>query len=204
MYSIYKLKPQFQAILRPVCKQLAKAGVTANQVTISALVLSALAGASIALQPDADWPLLSLPLVLVLRMALNAIDGMLAREYHMASRLGAVLNEMGDVISDAVLYLPLAFVPGVPIWGVYAVVLLGTMSEMIGVVAVQISGQRRYDGPFGKSDRAFAFGALAVLIGGGVPVQPWIAWFLGFAVVLSIWTVLNRGAKALEEEGRAC
>ncbi len=204
MSGIYKLKPQFQALLRPVCNQLAKAGVTANQVTILALVLSALAGVSIALQPGAIWPLLSLPLVLVLRMALNAVDGMLAREHHMESRLGAVLNEMGDVISDAVLYLPLAFIPGVPLWGVYGVVLLGTMSEMIGVVSVQIGGQRRYDGPFGKSDRAVAFGLLAILIGVGVPLQPWVAWFLGVAVLLSIWTLLNRGAKALQEEAGAC
>ena len=155
------------------------------------------------MQPNAILPLLSLPLVLFLRLALNAIDGMLAREFHMASRLGAVLNEMGDVISDAVLYLPMALVPGVPIWGVFAVVLLGTMSEMIAIVAIQIGGQRRYDGPFGKSDRAFAFGLLAVLIGAGIPFQSWVAWYLGAAAALSVWTLLNRGAKALKEESKA-
>jgi len=36
-------------------------------------------------------------------MALNAIDGMLAREHHMQSKLGAILNELGDVVSDTVL-----------------------------------------------------------------------------------------------------
>ena len=40
-------------------------------------------------------------------MALNAIDGMLAREFNQKSRLGGYLNEITDVVSDAALYLPL-------------------------------------------------------------------------------------------------
>lgn len=45
-------------------------------------------------------------------MGLNAIDGMLAREFGQQSRLGAYLNELSDVIADAALYLSLASVPG--------------------------------------------------------------------------------------------
>ena len=104
--------------------------------------------------------LLLVPAVLFVRMALNAIDGMLAREHDMKSRLGAVLNELGDVIADAGLYLPLALVPGVSALGVTSGRVLGVISEMAGVVAVQIGAERRYDGPLGKSDRAFAFGCI--------------------------------------------
>jgi phosphatidylglycerophosphate synthase len=39
-------------------------------------------------------------------MALNALDGMLARECNQQTRLGAILNETGDVISDIALYFP--------------------------------------------------------------------------------------------------
>ena len=200
MVSIYDLKPRFQALLRPTCTGLAKAGVSANQITVAATILSALGGAFIAFKPEAGWPLLALPIVLFLRMALNAVDGMLAREFKMESRLGAILNEMGDVVSDAVLYLPMAFIPGIPTWGVFGVVLIGTMVEMIGVVSVQIGGKLRYDGPFGKSDRAFAFGLLAVLIGVGIPYLVWVDWFFGLACILSLWTVLNRGKMALRPE----
>jgi CDP-diacylglycerol--glycerol-3-phosphate 3-phosphatidyltransferase len=49
-------------------------------------------------------------------MALNAIDGMLAREHGQASRLGAVLNELGDVVADAGLYLPLALTTVFSLW----------------------------------------------------------------------------------------
>ena len=37
---------------------------------------------------------------------------MLAREHDMKTRLGAILNELGDVLSDSALYLPLATRPG--------------------------------------------------------------------------------------------
>ena len=53
--------------------------------------------------------LLLLPVWMLVRMALNALDGMMAREMEMATAAGAVLNEVGDVLSDLVLYVPLAW-----------------------------------------------------------------------------------------------
>lgn len=201
MATIYDLKPGFQALLRPACGALARAGVTANQVTVAAAVLSAAAGAAILLRPEASWPLLALPPVLFLRMALNAIDGMLAREHGMKSRLGAVLNELGDVIADAALYLPLAAVPGVTAWLVAGLVMAGILAEMAGVVGVQIGASRRYDGPLGKSDRAFVFGFLAFLLGVGIGAGMWIDILLGLALVLSAVTIVNRARRALAEAG---
>jgi CDP-diacylglycerol--glycerol-3-phosphate 3-phosphatidyltransferase len=202
--TIYDLKPRFQALLRPVCTALARAGVTANQVTVAAALLSALGGAAVLWQPEARWPLLLLPVVLFLRMALNAIDGMLAREHDMKSRLGAVLNELGDVIADALLYLPLAAVPGISAWLVVGLVIAGILVEMTGVVGVQIGASRRYDGPVGKSDRAFIFGLIAFLLGAGVGAGIWIDILLGLALALSAVTVVNRARRALAEaEGGA-
>ena len=37
---------------------------------------------------------------------------MLAHEHGMESALGGILNELGDVVSDAALYLPFALIPG--------------------------------------------------------------------------------------------
>lgn len=195
--SIYDLKPAFQAILRPVVRRLAVARVSANQVTVAAVVLSLLEGASIAVFPGERWPLLLLPVVLFLRMALNAVDGMLAREHDMKSSLGAVLNEIGDVVSDCALYLPFALLPGVePAWVVLAV-LAAVISEMTGVIAVQISGERRYDGPMGKSDRAFVFGALGLLLGLGMPALPWLDYAMIIVAVLAGITTFNRARRAI-------
>ena len=63
--------------------------MSANAVTVAAVVLSFFTGRLIALYPRAKWPLLVVPAGLFLRMALNAIDGMLAREHGMKTELGA-------------------------------------------------------------------------------------------------------------------
>ncbi len=200
MPSIYDLKPRFQGLLRPLTNVLAGAGVTANLVTVAAMLLSIATGAAVALWPNRHW-LLLIPLVLLLRMALNAIDGMLAREHHMASKLGALLNELGDVISDTALYLPLALVPGVPAAWLVSAVVLAVISEMAGVVAVQIGAERRYDGPMGKSDRAFVFGALCLLLGLGVSGGRWLEWLLILITLLLLVTIINRARHALALAG---
>ena len=44
MFSVYKLKPVFQKLLQPILYALYKMGVTANQLTISAIILSCIMG----------------------------------------------------------------------------------------------------------------------------------------------------------------
>lgn len=201
--SVYDLKPKFQAMLRPIVNALASAGVTANQVTIAAVILSFIGGAFIAWQPNATWPLLILPLVLFLRMGLNAIDGMLAREHAQQSKLGAILNELGDVIADAALYLPLALLAHICATLVVLLVLFATISEMMGVVAVQIGAKRQYQGPMGKSDRAFWLGAITLALGIGVPFGVWVNWLLVLMLLLLVMTIVNRAKGALKETANA-
>ncbi|HEX6203025.1 MAG TPA: CDP-alcohol phosphatidyltransferase family protein [Thermoanaerobaculia bacterium] len=203
MPSVYDLKPRFQRLLRPLVGALARAGVTANQVTVAAVALSAAGGAAIALAPQARWPLLALPAVLFVRMALNAVDGMLAREHGQASRLGAVLNELGDVVADSLLFLPLALVPAVPAGWLVAAVVAALWTEVAGLVAVGIGAARRYDGPMGKSDRAAVFGLLALLLGLGVRPGRWLDVVLAAVVVLALLTVVNRARRALAEAAAA-
>jgi CDP-diacylglycerol--glycerol-3-phosphate 3-phosphatidyltransferase len=203
MASIYDLKPRFQALLRPAVRRLAGSGVTANQVTAAALVLSLAAGACLALWPRARWPLLAVPAVLFLRMALNAVDGMLAREHGMKSDLGFVLNELGDVLADAAVYLPFALVPGGRAVLVVPLVVLGIAGEMAGVLASQVGGVRRYDGPLGKSDRAFLFGLLGLILGCGVPGGRWLDLALGAAIALAAVTIVRRARRGLQAGGAA-
>lgn len=199
MPSVYDLKPRFQALLRPAVRGLARAGVTANQVTVAAVLLSVATGAVIALWPTCTRLLLALPVVLFLRMALNAVDGMLAREHDMKSRLGQVLNELGDVISDAALYLPLALVPGFDARLVTGIVVVAIIGEMTGVVTQTLGASRRYDGPMGKSDRAFVFGALGLLLGLGLAPGPWLTVVLAAALALGAFTIVNRSRRGLQE-----
>jgi len=197
--TIYDLKPKFQALLRPAAASLVDAGVTANAVTVAALLLSVVQGASIALVPGAVLPLLVLPVTLFVRMALNAIDGIMAKEHGQATPHGAVLNELSDVISDAALYLPFALIPGVSAGLVVLVVVAGLISEMAGVLGPLLKASRCYDGPLGKSDRAFAFGLLAVLIGIGFAPGLWTSIYLAVLLALSARTVVNRARRIVAE-----
>lgn len=78
--SVYQLKSRFQNILRPLVRALAARGVTANQVTSVAAAFSVALGLFLSVAPLPHWFLL-VPIWFLLRMGLNAIDGMLAREH---------------------------------------------------------------------------------------------------------------------------
>ena len=197
--TIYDLKPAFQNLLRPSCRALANAGVTANQVTMAALLISVVVGALFALNPATRWAALLIPIWLFLRMALNAIDGMLAREHGMQSELGGFLNELSDVAADAALYLPFAMVAGVSPMLVVVTVILSLLTEMAGVVSVQVGASRRYDGPMGKSDRAFVFGLFGLLLGLGVDPGWWANLALMVVGLLTMLTIYNRVTRGLQE-----
>jgi CDP-diacylglycerol--glycerol-3-phosphate 3-phosphatidyltransferase len=202
--TIYDLKPQFQKLLRPLSAALVRVGLSANEVTLGALLLSVAHGAWLALMPGSPWPLLLLPVTLFLRMAFNAIDGMMAKEHGQASAQGAVLNEISDVIADAALYLPFALIPGLDAPLVVLVVVAGIVAEMTGALGPMVGAQRSYAGPLGKSDRAFAFGLLAVLIGVGVAPGLWSTLYLAALLLLSALTVLNRARRIVAQaKGKA-
>ncbi len=201
--SIYLLKPRFQALLRPLVQRLHGAGVTANQVTVAACVVSVALGLwltwMLAAGQTARAAFLLVPLWMFLRMALNAIDGMLAREFGQQSKLGAYLNELTDVIADAALFLPFAWIaPFHPAW-VGAVIFLAALTEFAGVLGLMAGATRRYDGPLGKSDRAFVFGALALWIGLGWPLPDWVQSLMPLLTVLLCLTIANRVRAGLRE-----
>lgn len=201
MLTIYQLKPRFQNLLRPLVKRWAANGTTPNQITWLAFWLSLLGGLCMVWQPGQRWPFLLIPPLLLVRMALNAIDGMLAREHDLRSPLGAMLNELGDVLADAALYLPLGLVPGVSGAAAAVFAVLAVASELAGLAAVPTGASRRYDGPLGKSDRAFAVGFIGLLIGFGVPPGAWLSAVLWGLSALLLLTVANRVKQALKEIG---
>jgi CDP-diacylglycerol--glycerol-3-phosphate 3-phosphatidyltransferase len=195
--SIYGLKPRFQALLRPLAGALYRAGVTANQVTLFACIVSVALGALLCVEHERAALFLLVPAWFFLRMAFNAIDGMLAREFGQASTLGAYLNELTDVISDSALYLPFAFVPGSNPTLVWMVIALAIISEYAGVIGQAVGRERRYDGPMGKSDRAFLFGLLGLLVGLGIAVAPVLPWVWAALTALVAVTIVNRVRRGL-------
>lgn len=191
MPTLYALKSRFQTLLRPLVASLFRAGVTANQITVLAAVVSCLVGAAV-VWADRVEAFLLLPVWLFVRMALNAMDGMLAREFGQKSHLGAYLNELGDVVADAALLAPFALIaPFAPEW-VFVVMILSALSEHAGAMGPLAQASRRYDGPLGKSDRALVFGALATWIGFGGGLPLWTAWIMPVLALLLGVTIINR------------
>ena len=199
--SIYDLKPKFQNLLRPLVIKLEQRGVTANQVTLTACTISVILGLILTALSGYHWLFILIPIWLFVRMALNAIDGMLAREFNQKSRLGGYLNEITDVVSDAALYLPFAFVHPFDSLQIGLIIWLSALTEFCGVLG-QVQGKtRRYDGPLGKSDRAFLFGVLG-LVYVFVPTLPdFLYGLLWVDIILLIVTCVNRVKSGLAEVG---
>ncbi len=190
--TLYDLKPAFQRLLRPAARRLDAYGVSANAVTLAAAAISVGLGLLLwHFGADRQGLFAILPVWLLLRMALNAIDGMLARDFGHQSRLGAYLNELADVVSDAALILPFAIIAPFSPSMVVLVVLLAALTEFAGVMGPMVGADRRYDGPLGKSDRALVLGILATVIAVAGP-QPWFALVMPVMLVALGITVINR------------
>lgn len=164
MISIYQIKPKFQQLLKPILRALHKKSISANQITIAAIVLSFLIGLSFWKAESYPFLFLVVPVGLLIRMALNALDGMMARTYDQQSKLGEILNELGDVVSDVVIYFPLILYFQNDLYLIITFLCLGIINEFTGILGKVISNERRYDGPMGKSDRAFLISLLAILL----------------------------------------
>ena len=197
--SIYQFKAHFQAILRPLTFRLYDRGVTANQVTVFACALSVLLGLGLySLGRPSTWFIL-IPIWMFLRMALNAIDGMLAREFGQKSDLGAYLNEITDVVSDAALYLPFVWVAPISALQIGLIIWLSALSELSGILGHAMNHTRHYDGPMGKSDRAFVFGALGLWVACVGDLPNWGYWLMWALVFLVIFTIVRRVRSGLKK-----
>lgn len=199
MFSIYQLKSRFQALLRPYVTSLHASHITANQITLTACVGSILVALLVGYFADHQWLFGLIPFWMFIRMALNAIDGMLAREYNQKSNLGAYLNEICDVVSDSALLLIFTQLNQIHVNLVILVILLSFLTEYAGVLGMMIGSSRRYDGPMGKSDRAFIFSVISLGIATSLLSVDWLNTLLWLIIFLLLITVINRVKKGLQE-----
>ncbi|PTK03517.1 hypothetical protein BUZ87_00945 [Mammaliicoccus sciuri] len=197
--SIYEIKPKFQQLLMPIVDWMRKIGMTPNQVTILALVLSIVTGIILSIFHENKWIYILMPIVMFVRMALNAIDGVMAKKYQMKSHLGFLLNELGDVISDLFLFIPFVFIAEDYGIGIMLFISLSIISEMAGVTVRVIGSSRRYDGPMGKSDRSFIVGFISFLIFVHLNIIPYLHFVFYICSILMLINIYNRITNGLKE-----
>jgi CDP-diacylglycerol--glycerol-3-phosphate 3-phosphatidyltransferase len=198
MISIYTIKPKFQQLLKPILIRLHNKGVTANQITIASIILSLFIGIAFWYADVYRILFLALPVGLLIRMALNALDGMMARTYNQQSKKGEVLNEGGDIISDLFIYFPLLKFEYANLYLIMAFLCLGILNEFAGLLAKVVSGQRRYDGPMGKSDRAFVISIYGLLAFFSVHFQQYAVWIFAVINLLLVVSTYTRLKKSLQ------
>ncbi|MBV7439961.1 CDP-alcohol phosphatidyltransferase family protein [Weeksellaceae bacterium TAE3-ERU29] len=199
MISIYNIKPQFQKLLMPILTFLHKKGISANQITISAIILSLVIGVLFWNADKNHWLFLALPIGLLVRMALNALDGMLARKYNQITAKGELLNELGDCISDVFVFFPLLKFQPESLYLVVVFIVLSLINEYAGIMGKVITGERRYEGPMGKSDRAFLLGLYGVLSFFSInitSISNYIFLILIILLGISTWIRIKKTLKA--------
>ena len=184
MISVYKIKPKFQKLLLPLLLLLRKIGVTPNHITVFSIIFSFFLGFLLLNASENNFLYLLVALGLLLRMALNALDGMMAKNYNLQSKSGEVLNEIGDIFSDVAIYFPLLYFENLRFEYVVIFIILSIINEFCGVLAKIISGERRYDGPMGKSDRALFIGLLCIFLFFTIEVYHFLNYVLILTIVL--------------------
>ena len=197
MISTYNIKPKFQQLLKPVLTALHKMGVSANMITWWAILLSVGTGVVLWMHPYGKAFLL-MPIVLLLRMALNALDGMMARTYNMQSKQGEILNELGDVVSDLFLFFPLIKLCSLNLYVFLGFLFLSVINEYTGILGKAVSGNRRYEGPMGKSDRAFLIGLICLILYFSKWLMPYLDYVFIGAILLLITSTSLRIYKTLK------
>ncbi len=198
MISVYNIKPKFQQLLKPILTRLHKAGVTANQITVSSIVLSLVIGIAFWYADVYHFLFIFLPVGLLVRMALNALDGMMARTYNQQSKKGEVLNEAGDIVSDLFIYFPLLKFQAVNLYLIVLFLCLSIINEFAGLLGKAVSGQRRYDGPMGKSDRAFVISIYGLLQFFYIPVSAYGEWIFSVINILLVISTYIRIKKSFQ------
>ncbi|MBT5749815.1 MAG: CDP-alcohol phosphatidyltransferase family protein [Flavobacteriales bacterium] len=131
-------------------------------------------------------------------MMLNALDGMMARIYNLQSKLGEILNEVGDIISDVAIYFPLILFESLEVEIAIIFILLSIINEFCGLIAKVMSRERRYDGPMGKSDRAFLVGVICIIYYFTNGLDPFMNYIIGGSSILMILSSYIRLTKSIK------
>lgn len=198
MISVYKIKPYFQKSLMPILEALHKKKITANQITIFAILFSIVLAILFWYADHYHFFFLLLPIGLLIRMALNALDGMMARLYNQTSKKGELLNEVGDIISDFILFIPLLKFQAESLYLIVLFIGLSIINEFAGLMGKVLGGERRYDGPMGKSDRALILGIYGLLMYFNVNITGVSLYVFIIINALLLLSTLTRCRKALQ------
>src|ERR1700757_2447669 len=198
MDGLYALKPWYTRRLRVFTDRATIQGTSPDTFTLIGIFGAMAAAISIAM---GWWPLAAL--WLAVRLAGATLDGAVARARNVSRPWGFVLNEIGDRVSDLLMFAGLAGWaayqggPGGqflswPVIGVLVAALAATLPTFASLAAAGAGATRRNGGPFGKTERC-----AGVIVAAAVPAT--IPFVCGLIILGSVLTAGMRLAGAHRE-----
>jgi len=189
-FNPYGLKPWFTQRLAAFVRAADRHSVSPDAFTVAG-VFGALVGAIVLALPDFDVILpiwLSMTLVfifgLVVRLGGANLDGAVARARGVSKPTGFVLNELGDRVSDFLLFFGLylgadeVFKPLVVLGAMIA-----SLPTLVAVSGAAVGVSRINGGPFGKTERSIVF----VLFAGAM--QTSVTGFAGVVFIVLLFVL---------------
>lgn len=173
-------------ILEPIAAGLARIGVSPGVVTVVGLIVTIIGAALIA----ADY-LFAGALTAAIGVALDALDGPLARKLGTASERGAFLDTMSDRFGEIAVWVGLSVYLGEePRLLVLCIVALA-FSLLVPYVRAkaEIAGLEGKGGWMGRAERMILILVGTMVVGLGAPILEPLLWVF---VVLTGFTVVQR------------
>jgi phosphatidylglycerophosphate synthase len=193
-----------------LAQSLARIGVRPNAVSIAGIGFAAASAFAFAVTPDLDREVRAAVLVaaaagIQLRLLCNLLDGMLALEHGLHSKLGGIYNEVPDRLADILILVGAGYAVRDLPYGItlgWAAALAAVFTAYVRVFAGSIGAAQHFIGPMAKQHRMFTLTvatlAAAAETLAGAPAR---AIGIGLAVIVagSILTAIRRTSRIVAE-----
>jgi CDP-diacylglycerol--glycerol-3-phosphate 3-phosphatidyltransferase len=201
LMSVEELQLELQKFLQSIKQHCSAAGVTADHVLILSLLVPLTVGSCIALYPETRWPLLLIPVTLLLRAVLNMLVDMMLQDDDETPPGTLLLRDLCNMASEAALLLPLALLSGLSSILVGGAAVQSYLVEFTGLAALQFHVPRRTDGPMNSQNRGYTLAGLAFALGCGIPARIWPDLVLAVFNGLLLFTIVTRCRQTLRVAG---
>lgn len=161
--GIYSIKPLFQKSLKPLFNLCVRNNVHPDVINLLALIMSLFTGVALLYASNYKILFLAVPLLVLLRIAFNALDGLVARAQGVSSKIGEVYNELYDRLSDIVIFVFLAFAEYANAKLVLIALAAVLLNSYLGILGKSAGGSRVYKGFIGKADRMLYLGIVSII-----------------------------------------
>jgi phosphatidylglycerophosphate synthase len=176
-------------IFQRLAPKLARAGISANSISVASAVTGIAAGASLLLtrltpQPWVRALWLAAAALVQLRLIANLLDGMVAISSGKASAVGELFNELPDRISDAATLAGLGYAVGSQSVLGWVAAVLAVITAYVRTLGKSVGAGSDFSGPMAKQQRMFVVTAVCLFC--ACAPQSWQQWQPGAVALILI------------------